>query len=262
MAIGCVLGEPKVTPEDATITSIDEFGKPVTIRCDLSQEDGYEPVQWYHGEDLIQPEAGDENPQYTISAANNSLTVNKAVPADVGEYTCVFKLFGGTKMNATVSINALPFVHKFDKSKNLVQGDPLDVQCQVDAFPTASVTWYKDQEKIEPSDRIEIKANKDGLEGASLRITNMDFDDRADYVCVATNMYGTNNSTLLVRVKDKLAALWPFLGICAEVTILVIIIFIYERRRAKKLEEMDEKEEAERMTNSHQKGAEEVRHRK
>jgi neuroplastin len=36
-----------------------------------------------------------------------------------------------------------------------------------------------------------------------------------------------------VRVKDKLAALWPFLGICAEVFVLCAIILIYEKRRNK-----------------------------
>ena len=46
---------------------------------------------------------------------------------------------------------------------------------------------------------------------------------------------------------DKLAALWPFLGICAEVAILVIIIFVYENRRSKKLEELDAREEADHL---------------
>lgn len=31
----------------------------------------------------------------------------------------------------------------------------------------------------------------------------------------------------------KLAALWPFLGICAEVLILCAIILVYEKRRNK-----------------------------
>lgn len=37
----------------------------------------------------------------------------------------------------------------------------------------------------------------------------------------------------VLRVKDKLAALWPFLGICAEVFILCTVILIYEKRRNK-----------------------------
>ncbi len=34
----------------------------------------------------------------------------------------------------------------------------------------------------------------------------------------------------LLLYLDKFAALWPFLGIVAEVIIIVSIIFIYERR--------------------------------
>ena len=45
-------------------------------------------------------------------------------------------------------------------------------------------------------------------------------------------------------VADKLAALWPFLGIVAEVAILVTIIFLYEKRRAKKEAEEDGGENA------------------
>lgn len=38
---------------------------------------------------------------------------------------------------------------------------------------------------------------------------------------------------LCVPLLDKFAALWPFLGICAEVAVLCTIIFIYEKRRQK-----------------------------
>ena len=63
--------------------------------------------------------------------------------------------------------------------------------------------------------------------------------DYAYYSCQATNdvMEARGEepakSDGLVRVKDKLAALWPFLGICAEVFILCTIILIYEKRRNK-----------------------------
>jgi len=39
--------------------------------------------------------------------------------------------------------------------------------------------------------------------------------------------------TILLRVKDRLAALWPFIGIVSIVLILVIIILIFERQQKK-----------------------------
>lgn len=44
----------------------------------------------------------------------------------------------------------------------------------------------------------------------------------------------------LCLFPDKYAALWPFLGICAEVFVLCAIILIYEKKRNKtELEESD-----------------------
>lgn len=56
--------------------------------------------------------------------------------------------------------------------------------------------------------------------------------DRANYTCTVTaeGEDGKDKRGILLRVKGKLAALWPFLGICAEVLILCTGIFIYERK--------------------------------
>lgn len=46
--------------------------------------------------------------------------------------------------------------------------------------------------------------------------------------------------SLLKYLSDIYAALWPFLGIVAEVVILCTIIYIHERRRIRKnIEEAD-----------------------
>ncbi len=43
----------------------------------------------------------------------------------------------------------------------------------------------------------------DGLANATLRIKDMDFEDRAAYMCLATNEFGSGNSTIMVRVKGQ-----------------------------------------------------------
>ena len=101
-------------------------------------------------------------------------------------------------------------MHKFDKSKNLVQGDPLVLECDVWGLPQIKITWFKQGEEegsdIEPldisDDRIKLSPYE-GVENASLRIENLEDADRAHYTCNAENEHGSDNSTILVRVKGK-----------------------------------------------------------
>lgn len=82
---------------------------------------------------------------------------------------------------------------------------------------------------INGSGRYIIKSSGNKTE---LRILKLNIEeDAGDYHCNATNSYGSGGAMVNLRVRSRLAALWPFLGIVAEVLVLVTIIFIYEKRR-------------------------------
>jgi hypothetical protein len=87
-------------------------------------------------------------------------------------------------------------------------------------------------------ERISFREHN-GLEDSVLIVEPVKLSDRGVFVCLGTNEYMKSSSIEpgdsdgMLRVKDKFAALWPFLGICAEVFVLCLIILIYEKRRNK-----------------------------
>lgn len=71
-------------------------------------------------------------------------------------------------------------------------------------------------------------------------------EHRKAFKCVAyliQNRSNCSEAAFFVRVRDKYAALWPFLGIVAEVIVICLVIFICERRRAANAKEDDDDED-------------------
>ncbi|XP_054714662.1 hemicentin-1-like [Uloborus diversus] len=167
-----------------------------------------------------------------IDASTNTLLIEKAVETDTGNYTCTFT---PSAASAIIVVRTAVKLGTFDNSRNVVQGQNIVLICNAtQGVPLPTLQWLKDEEPLNVSNpRITLQADPRGIEGTTLTISDAQFEDRAEYTCVATNEVNTVNATILVRVKDKYAALWPFLGICAEVAVLCTIIFIYEKRRQK-----------------------------
>uniref|UniRef100_A0A8C5X9M1 Basigin n=1 Tax=Malurus cyaneus samueli TaxID=2593467 RepID=A0A8C5X9M1_9PASS len=125
-----------------------------------------------------------------------------------------------------------PQVVAYKKSEHGNEGDTGVLTCKNPSFPAVTTwSWYKSgQGRLEnASGRYIIKSSGNKTE---LRIHKLDIEqDTGDYFCNATNSFGSGDATVNLRVRSRLAALWPFLGIVAEVLVLVTIIFIYEKRR-------------------------------
>ncbi|CAF3323298.1 unnamed protein product [Rotaria socialis] len=64
-------------------------------------------------------------------------------------------------------------------------------------------------------------------EGDKISIEHVKKFHNGFYQCAMNNV----TFSVLLRVKDRLAALWPFIGIVSVVIVLVIIILIFEKRQ-------------------------------
>ncbi|PAA87963.1 hypothetical protein BOX15_Mlig033367g1, partial [Macrostomum lignano] len=156
----------------------------------------------------------------------------------VGKYKCVIE------RNTTFypSVFTAPIVKMSDKDyRSSMEGDVMTQSCTIAAYPDAVVTWSKDNETVSADGTRIVLSNNN----STLTINELKKTDAGLYVCTAENQFGIGQAYIKLRVKDRLAALWPFLGILAEVVILVTIILLYERKRSNQKRSQEEQDTAE-----------------
>lgn len=234
---------------------LDTKSHTLALQCNYTDDPSKE-ILWYKDGTRL----SSEDKKYSINSDSNTLEVNDPGYLDTGNYTCVVV---GTEENATIVVQTNVSIEYAESSKNQVEGDPLTLSCKASGVPIPVVTWFKDDEPLNISDPRVTLEPINNVSDAKLVIQDLNFDDRAQYTCVASNGISNETMTVLVRVKDKLAALWPFLGICVEVAVLCAIIFIYEKKRVKPdFEESDTDQNPENKNLSDQKEGQDIRQRK
>ncbi|KAK3932544.1 Basigin [Frankliniella fusca] len=222
-----------------------DYDKSFTLQCNISGNQGNQfELRWYKEDKLIE----NVKDKYLIKEEENKLVVSAANEDDIGNYTCQAvnrKTPNSTDslMRATIRVIGAPKITLAEDTP-VVEGERLRLHCQVRGNPPPNVVWSIDGKAVNTSDgRIRFE-NDNNIANAILVIDTVQMNDRNQYTCKASNIANHESTgpekTTFVRVKDKLAALWPFLGICAEVAILCTIILIYEKKRNKtELDESD-----------------------
>ncbi|KAH0818218.1 hypothetical protein GEV33_004573 [Tenebrio molitor] len=191
----------------------------------------------------------------TKSDNTSTLVLKEAKDSDAGNYTC--SLYDGDSKMASDTIRVAATTTgkwglRVNKNVNVVEGEKLTLKCEVKGdlkldWLYKNITSGENYTELVERDRITIKNyetdddEKITIENGQVDIEDAKMMDRGIYLCrgIANDgeMY---NASSTVRVKDKYAALWPFLGICAEVLVLCAIIVVYEKKRNKtELEESD-----------------------
>uniref|UniRef100_A0A8C3LRQ3 Basigin n=1 Tax=Chrysolophus pictus TaxID=9089 RepID=A0A8C3LRQ3_CHRPC len=196
----------------------------VILSCNMSVADT--PIKghkWMLGDKTLKVEEGSSTPYITY-------TIEGSIEEHSGVYECIYETNPVAKGN--VSIEVPPQVVAYKKSEHGNEGDTGVLTCKSLSYPPVKTwTWYKSDKTpvVNGSDNYIINSIGNKTE---LRIHKLSIEkDTGDYYCNATNLLGHGSATVNLRVRSRLAALWPFLGIVAEVLVLVTIIFIYEKRR-------------------------------
>lgn len=127
----------------------------------------------------------DNNP----ASGKYCLRIRDASNYDEGTYRCVASnTFGSATTKSYVKINDGNLLAKSQKPSSdvprlalklsdvrVMEGQPLRLECKVEGNPLPELVWYKDGEKIIPSERIQLEQDPDGK--ARLIIPKCTLDD-------------------------------------------------------------------------------------
>ncbi|KAM7534622.1 hypothetical protein Aperf_G00000106074 [Anoplocephala perfoliata] len=156
----------------------------------------------------------------------------------IGSWEMYLKDKSGGNISRTCRLQSPPMVQRFYETFRSSEGYEMKVVCKCVSLPCPdAVRWFKAEGS---GDAITLNpvsgTEKTYISNDTLVFTEVKMSDSGFYVCntsyAADGLF--DSSIAEVKIKSRFAALWPFIGILAELIILLITIIIYERHMAAK----------------------------
>lgn len=214
-----------------------QYKSNVTLDCSK-----FEDAEYYlkkNDENETKLEVGENH----VIASEKGITIKDLRGEQIKESTYYCKK--GNRVVVTFNKKVAPYILKPEKpSQTVTEGGNVELKCGVlygnEEGSTFTWRWLKNGTEIANDDKYKVVTEGNTT---ALTISRVQNEDRGEFQCELKNEFGEHVETIQVRVKDALAALWPFLAIVAEVIILCLIILIYEKKCSKKPSANEEENE-------------------
>ncbi|XP_039875859.1 obscurin isoform X17 [Simochromis diagramma] len=165
-----------------------EEGGSVTLRCELSKVGV--PVEWRKGTQVLK---SGERYKMKQKASMNELVIEKVVPEDSGDYSCVC---GDQKTTASLNIKAQPVTFKQKlESQQAEEGADIILRCEL-SKAGVPVEWKKGTQVLKSGEKYQMKQKSSVNE---LVIKKMLPEDSGDYSCVC----GDQKTTASLSIKAQ-----------------------------------------------------------
>ncbi|XP_041772319.1 peroxidasin isoform X2 [Anopheles merus] len=197
----CAKPEIVVQPRDIEIS----YGQTAVFSCKASGDPRPEIVWLQEGS----PIRSESDGRITL-LPDGSLRIDEIVPADAGQYACIARNSLGESRSRTASLavnnevveseaEAPKFLRTPADPLELLEGEPIVLDCVVTGAPTPSILWKFNNENIQ-NGRIKLFGN------GSLILPTSTLDDGGIYTCCAGNALGniSVNVTVLVNAPPRI----------------------------------------------------------
>ncbi|KAM8746417.1 hemicentin-1 isoform 1-T1 [Acanthopagrus schlegelii] len=169
-----------LSPETVTVV-VNNF---VSLSCEAV---GFPPptLSWLNDRGPIQA-----NTNALIMPGGRTLQIMKAKVSDGGKYICVaMNAAGEAYKHIYLTVFVPPSIRDSSGDSpvvvNVLVGKSVTLECESNAVPPPTITWYKNGRVVTESANLRILA-----EGQMLEIKGSEVSDTGQYVCMATNVAG------------------------------------------------------------------------
>ncbi|XP_056379622.1 hemicentin-1 isoform X2 [Hyla sarda] len=183
----------KDSPEELSVI----LRSSVSLSCDVNSHPPAS-ITWY--KDGFQVHSKDN---IRILPGGRTLQILKAQEDHSGSYNCIASNEAGEdEHHYLLSVYVPPQIRKddlgkvgtFSKQVKVKVNTNFTLECEVKAFPMATVTWYKDGQPLVPESPVQI-------DGYKLHVDEAELSDTGRYTCVASNIAGEDEKDFDVIVQ-------------------------------------------------------------